>query len=94
MNLETYRSISTNDSLVLANLGTLLVHIIMQQNKSIFIYFMCVYVLLVSKCAMCNPCARGSQKGASDAVELDLWMVMSCFVGIGNGTHVLYKKSK
>lgn len=50
MNIETYRSISTNDSLVLANLGTLLVHIIMQQNKSSFIYFMCVYVLLVSKC--------------------------------------------
>lgn len=31
MNLETYRSISSNDSLVLANLGTVLVHIIIMQ---------------------------------------------------------------
>lgn len=54
---------------------------------------MCVNVLLVSKCAMCNPYTWGSQKKASDALELELWMVVSCFVGIGNRTQDLYKNS-
>lgn len=37
--------------------------------------------------------AQGGQKNASDHLELELQMVVICYVGAENKTHVLCKKS-
>lgn len=55
-----------------------------------------VWVLCLHEC-MCTICVLGTlrgQKRASDTLELELHMVVSCLFGAGNWAEVFYKSSK
>lgn len=43
---------------------------------------------------MCVPDAHGGQKRELDPLKLELWMVVSHYVGTENGTQVLCKSNK
>lgn len=47
------------------------------------------YFLSVCTCATCVAGALRGQKRELDPLGLELWMVMSCGVGDGNGTRIL-----
>ena len=50
--------------------------------------------LCVSICTVYMPGAGRGQKRALDLLELELQMVVNCYVDAGNGTWVICKSSK
>lgn len=60
-----------------------------------FIYFVYLWLfyLHVYTCTMCVPGARWSQKGTSDLSNLELWAVVSFYIGLGNQLQVLCKSN-
>lgn len=45
-----------------------------------------MFAYMYCKCTACVPGAHGSQRGVSDALELELQMIMWYHVGDGNQT--------
>lgn len=45
----------------------------------VYMSIYCVYV-----CTVCVPCVHEDQKWASDLMELELWIDVSCHLGGGN----------
>ena len=60
------------------------------QNNRFYVFkcFACMYVYEPHVC-----CDLGSQKRSLDPLELELWMVVGCYVGSRNQTQVLWKSS-
>lgn len=61
---------------------------------NIYIYFMCISVLPLCACVYTMCSALGSQKRALEFLELEIQIVVKCFVGARNWTLVLWKNSK
>lgn len=63
------------------------------QRKIIYCYFMPMDVLPVCDCALHVYSFSGGQKRASGPLDLELGIVVSCHVGTGNQTQVLWNNS-
>lgn len=66
--------------------------------KKDLLYFIYLFYVLCLPVQMCTICMHGDahrgQKGMIDPLELKWWTVVSFYVGFGNQTWVLYKRSK
>lgn len=60
------------------------------------LFILCIWVLPYIVClpSMCVPAACESQKRVSNALELQLWIVVSHHVGVGNRTQVVWKSGQ
>lgn len=60
----------------------------------VFSIFMCLgFCLHAFMCTMCTPSIHGRQKRSPNPLELVLQTIVSCYVGAGNWTLVLWKSS-
>lgn len=62
-------------------------------SKDLFILCLLMFCLHVCMCTVWVPGARGGQK-ATDPLELELWVIVSRYVGSGNQTQVLCGRNK
>lgn len=62
-------------------------------KKKFRFIFMCECLAYVYMCTGCKPGDHGNQKKASDPLELELDVVVSCCVGAGNQVQVFRKSN-